>query len=85
MKRDNVQGAKSGEDFNFGTTEEVGTSRSVGEAEGVWTDGRRSAKWRLARCRGSGRKREPKPEPTEQGGRRAMKKKTMTWTEVAKG
>ena len=40
----------------------------VGEAEDVWKNRRRSAKWRLARCRGSGRKNESKPVPTEKGG-----------------
>ena len=64
-----------GEEFDFETTEEVKTSRSTGEAKDVWTDGIRSARWRLARCKGSGRKNGPKLKPSEQGVGRAEKGK----------
>ena len=66
---------ESGEEFDFGTTEEVGTFSSAGEAEVMWTYGRRLAKQRLGRCTGSSRKREPKLEPTEPRGSEAEKEK----------
>ena len=67
-ERDEVRKAKSDEEFDFGTTEEVGTSGSAGEAKDAWVGGRRSSKQRLATCRGSGRKREQKLEPIEPRG-----------------
>ena len=69
----------------------------IEEVEDVWTNGRRSAKWRIARCKGSARKNGLKPKPSEQGGGRAekdktdgkadlkIKAKTKTWSNVAKG
>ena len=67
----------------------------------VWIDGRRSAKHRLARCMGSGKKNRWNPRPTEQGGGKAkigkiggkVKKdiasqkttRTKTWTDVVNG
>ena len=87
--------------LRFGTTEEVGTFGSAGEAEDARIGGRRMAKQRLATCRGSSRKREPKPEPTEPRGSEAekgkkggrvekdrasrVKAKTKTWADVVKG
>ena len=54
-------------------TEKVKTFESAWEAKDAWTDGRRSSKTRLARCRGSGWKRESKPEPREPRGSGAEK------------
>ena len=70
-ERDEVRKAKSDEEFDFGTTEEVGTSGSAGEAKDAWVGGRRSAKQRLATCRGSACKRKMKPEPIKPRGGRA--------------
>ena len=53
-ERDKVRKAESDEEFDFGTIEEVGTFGSDGEGKDAWIDGRRSAKKRLARCKGRG-------------------------------
>ena len=53
-ERDEVRKAESDEEFDFGMTKEVGTFGLAREAKDAWTDGRRSSKTRLARCRGSG-------------------------------
>ena len=82
-------------------TEEVGNSKSAGEVEDAWTDEGRATKLRLARCRGSGHKGNPKPEPTEprdgkvEKGKRngrlekdradQVKITTKTWADVVKG
>ena len=94
---DDIRKAK----FNFSTTEEVKTSESAREAEHVWTDGGRTVNQRQDICRGSNRKRELKPEPTEPGGGRAakgdnggifqkvrtdqVKARTTTWVDMVKG
>ena len=95
-----VQKTESDDEFDFGLTKEVGTSRSVEEAEDVQTSGRRSTKCRLAKWRGSGQKRELKLEPTElRGGTEKgktsgrvekdradqAKARTKTWANVVKG
>ena len=93
-RRRDIQEAGSNEEFNFGMIEEVQTSRSYEEAKymkDVWTNGRRLAKWRLARCRGSGQKNGLKLESIEQGGDIAkkgranqVKAKTNPWARAKK-
>ena len=51
-ERDEVRKADSNDEFNFGPTEEAGLPNQDEEAIDVWTDGRRLANQRIARCRG---------------------------------
>ena len=93
-ERDKVRKAE----LDFGMSEEIGSSGSAGEAEDAWIGRRRPTKLRLATCKGSDRKREPKSEPPEPRGGRAnrggrvekdranqVKAKIKTWEDAVKG
>ena len=70
-ERNDVREVESNEEFDFGTTEEVGTFGTAEEAEYALdkrTNGRRSTKYGLARCKGSGQRNKLELEPTERGG-----------------
>ena len=74
-ERDEVQKIESDVEFDFGRTEEAGMSKPAEEVEDrsdKRTSGRRSTKYRLARCKGNGRS--PKRESTEHGGGRVKKR-----------